>query len=1237
MFLLPKIVPPFENPQFVQKELHLFSRRMILLAMILAAVGMVIRQNFFMPELQDSNHVFIRMVMFIPVVLMFVWGVLKIHQPISNRYKWTVVAVSWFLFALAKVTYGASINWTAPLLLCTFLCFSNIPPLAQPHVLRITQAIAGALLVLVFGASLLIDAPNTSEAGSALRHAIWAVGGAILFGLQWSRLLGNATALHQLGADRDAHEDAHSERQTLRFTIITAATMPLVMMVVTPWFDPQWSILIKSKFYLPVMLFFLVGVIGTTFYVKNDRLLQSTSWVLVLTILISSLTFTHVTIAEKQAGAQWIFAMAIALSTPRWRAAVASVCLLLWVYKFAISDQWTQNLTMTFIGSLCAVAVMFFLMRCSDRIEAQLKKHTSAKQASQGTEKSSEQTSLTSSLTASDVALSAGQKRMVALAMLLTGFVVGLASFMQHERLLAAGQAQAQSIRTVVLSHLRDSITELDGQSQRLRENFDTQKKLEAALRTNGYISSTVESVLRQRATMLLDLEPALLEVHMRSADGLKLNLVRQGQDPAAWPQALANGQHWMWDTPVERVGKNGPVTSSPLLLTWRIDPLEWLNSLASLFDESNQSISFDIELRAESSNGASRDTDRIWRHTRRALNDDQPLTLSDQPQSNLHVWQGKMPAQGVSATIRTWQANAGLSQPNRLLLTLQISLALIVLAGLQTQQFLRFKSLARLRRVQGQEVEKAQAEAAYLHARSDALEEVNRVKSRQAAVLEALPLAFCELYFSAEGDALIQYANPTFLALSGLSAAQALSKKVRYIDSLSENDHPEVARAIESARALQQGTHFNARYLIAGKVLHVQAMVTPVRDASGTVFWHSMAVDVTDRVLDAERIRQLSIDYESMAEVARHTTNAVFFTDPAGSITWMNAGACEATGLSIDEAIGLPYQNVFSPGDQAEGLSLPKQNWFTHSDDAVFELRCINKKTRRPYWLNVNMHAQRGERDQIIGTLTVATDITATKSVNAMLEEVNQKLNEVLIEAKSAVRAKTEFLNTMSHELRTPLNAIVGMAALLDNDTTLDAQQHARVKAIHQGGIDLNDVINDVLDYSALDQGEMRLGLEPFNLNETLQALKESFQTLAQDQALDFHIQIADNVPPRLVGDAPLLAKLLGHYLSNAFKFTAQGTVTLRVSADPLTAGTVKLTFEIQDTGIGLDAQTAQKMYAPFYQKESTNTRSYGGSGLGLSIAKKWVEQMNGEVGMSSDLGQGSVFWFSLPMRLPR
>ena len=1237
MFLLPKIVPAFENPQFVQKDLHLFARRLVLLAVILAAVGMVIRQNYLMDELPSSFRLFGHMAFFIPVVLTIVWSVLTINQPINNRYRWTLVALFWLLFALTKAAYGGSVNWAAPLLLCTFVAFSNIPPLRHPPVQRITQTVAGAFLVLISGASLLIDTPNIVQVGSGIRHAIWAAGGAILFGLHWSRILGNATALQQVHTAHGVQVERTDELMALRYSIITATAIPFLMIIITPWFDPQWGLLIKSKIPLALLLCLLTGVLWAAYHATNARSIQFLRWVLLVASLLAPLIFSSTAVSDKQAGAQWVLAFAIVLAPARWRATVALLVMSLWVYKLASTAQWSHDLTMTFIGSLCAGIVMYHLMRCSDRIEAQLKKHTSAKQASQGTEKSTVQAPLTPTQTASDVALSTGQKRMVALAMLLTGFVVGLASFMQHERLLAAGQAQAQSIRTVVLSHLRDSITELDGQSQRLRENFDTQKKLETALRTNGYISSTVESVLRQRATMLLDLEPALLEVHMRSADGLKLNLVRQGQDPAAWPQALANGQHWMWDTPVERVGKNGPVTSSPLLLTWRIDPHEWLNSLDSLFDESNQSISFDIELRAESSNGASRDTDRIWRYTRRALNDDQPLTLSDQPQSNLHVWQGKMPAQGVSATIRTWQANAGLSQPNRLLLTLQISLALIVLAGLQTQQFLRFKSLARLRRVQGQQVEKAQAEAAYLHARSDALEEVNRVKSRQAAVLEALPLAFCELYFSAEGDALIQYANPAFLALSGLSAAQALSKKVRYIDSLSENDHPEVARAIESARALQQGTHFNARYLIAGKVRHVQAMVTPVRDASGTVFWHSMAVDVTDRVLDAERIRQLSKDYESMAEVARHTTNAVFFTDPAGSITWMNAGACEATGLSIDEAIGLPYQNVFSPGDQAEGLSLPKQNWFTQSDDAVFDLRCINKKTRRPYWLNVNMHAQRGERDQIIGTLTVATDITATKSVNAMLEEVNQKLNEVLIEAKSAVRAKTEFLNTMSHELRTPLNAIVGMAALLDNDTTLDAQQHARVKAIHQGGIDLSDVINDVLDYSALDQGEMRLSLEPFNLNETLQALKESFQTLAQDQALDFHIQIADNVPPRLVGDVPLLAKLLGHYLSNAFKFTAQGTVTLRVSADPLTAGTVKLTFEIQDTGIGLDAQTAQKMYAPFYQKENTNTRSYGGSGLGLSIAKKWVEQMNGEVGVSSDLGQGSVFWFSLPMRLPR
>lgn len=1004
MFLLLKIIPAFENPQLVQKELHLFSRRMILLALILAAVGMVIRQNFFMPELQGSEDVIKRMLMSSSVALMFGWSVLKINQPISNRYTWTVVALAWFLFAFAKYFHDANNNWSAPLLLCTFFCFSNIPPFTQTHVPRITLAIAGAFLVLILGTSLLIDAPDSTELGSGIRHAIWAVGGTIIFGLQWSRLLGNATALHQLGADRDAHEDAHSERQTLRLTIITGAAIPLVMMVFTPWFDPQWSVLIKNKFYLPVMLFFLVGVIGTTFYVKNDRLLQSTSWVLVLVILISSLTFTHVTIAEKQAGAQWIFAMAIALSTPRWRAAVASVCLLLWVYKFAISDQWTQNLTMTFIGSLCAVAVMFFLMRCSDRIEAQLKKHTSAKQASQGTEKSSEQTSLTSNLTASDVALSAGQKRIVALSMLLMGIVVGLVSFVQHERLLAAGRAKAQAIRMLSLSNLSESLNELNRESQSLNHDFVVISKLDAALRTYGNVASKTESMLRQRANSMMDLEPALREVHMRSDDGMQLNLVRKGDDTE--PQSLANGQ-WMWHMPVVRVEENDKFTDSPLMISWRIDPYRWLNDLHILYDETDQTVSFDIELTAQSQNGASGGEKSTWRYTRRALDDKTPLHLNDQPPSNLLVRQGILAENSVSATVRTWQANAGLRQPHRLLLTLEIGLVLIVLAGLQTQQFLRFKSLSRLRREQMHQMELAKAETSYLHARTESLAQINQVKSRQAAILAALPLAFCELHFSAEGDALIQFANPAFLRLTGLSETQAQSQTARFIDLLDAQDRPAVAHEIDNARKTQQARQFDCRYQIGGKVRHVQVKISPLQVAVAEVLWHAVAIDITERVLDAERIRQLSLDNELMAAFARHTTNAVFSTDELGNITWMNAGASEVSGIASDEAIGRPYQDVFSAGSQAAKPGLTAQNWYLHSDNTVFELACVNKKTQRAFWLNVNMHAKRGAHDRLVGTLAVTTDITETKSINAMLEEVNKKLNESLLEAKASAAAK--------------------------------------------------------------------------------------------------------------------------------------------------------------------------------------------------------------------------------------
>jgi two-component system sensor histidine kinase/response regulator len=429
-------------------------------------------------------------------------------------------------------------------------------------------------------------------------------------------------------------------------------------------------------------------------------------------------------------------------------------------------------------------------------------------------------------------------------------------------------------------------------------------------------------------------------------------------------------------------------------------------------------------------------------------------------------------------------------------------------------------------------------------------------------------------------------------------------------------------ASILESARTL---TPWVAEYRVRfadGTIEWLFGNSTPERLAEGGVLWHGFITNISAHKRAAAAISEAEERFRGAFESAAQGM-ALVATD--GRWLKVNPALCAMVGYNEDELFATPLPSMVHPEDGDVSRARARQLLADQCGAYQVELRYL-RKNGSAAWVLQCVSLVRDAAGVPLHFVVQIQDISAQKDAALVQRQAGAALVEAARLAEQANRAKSEFLANMSHEIRTPLNGIIGMTGLL-LETELGAEQRDYAQIVRSSGESLLVIINDILDFSKIEAGRLELDAVDFSLSQLVEECADAIALRAGEKHLELLVDVEMGAADAVRGDPARLRQVVLNLLSNAVKFTEQGEVVLACRATALADQRIDVDISVSDSGVGLTAEQAGRLFKPFVQADASTTRRYGGTGLGLSISKRLIELMGGQIELESRPGEGSRF----------
>lgn len=512
---------------------------------------------------------------------------------------------------------------------------------------------------------------------------------------------------------------------------------------------------------------------------------------------------------------------------------------------------------------------------------------------------------------------------------------------------------------------------------------------------------------------------------------------------------------------------------------------------------------------------------------------------------------------------------------------------------------------------------------------------ELRESEEKYRTILEGMD----DVYFELDIKGNITFVNPSSCKMSGYSEEELLGMSFKKISTPGD-----IEKVIQYFGEIFLTDKTGKPFLWNlekknGEQGFFELVASPIRDKQGKpIGFRGIGRDVTERMKAEEELRQSE---EKFRNIIENIQDGYIDVDLAGNWIFVNDAVVEYTLYSREELIGMHYSKLQTEKSIKDTFKIFNEIYKTGKPVKAVAIEGLRKDGTIGYY-EFSISLNKNSNGKPIGFHCISRDITKRKKAEKELLDLNQELESVLAEANyltvqadQANAAKSDFLANMSHEIRTPMNAIIGMADLLW-DSQLTTEQRQYVQIFRSAGENLLILINDILDLSKVESGQLVLENMSYDLFDIVDKTCEVIALRAHGRNLELLCHINPDVPQNIHGDPTRLRQVLMNLLGNAVKFTEKGEIVLTVLSLPqdVSEKTPRcLQFSVRDTGIGIPADKLNIVFEKFTQSDNSITRKYEGTGLGLAISKQFIELMGGKIRVESRQGEGSTFFFTIPL----